>query len=195
MFSIIRLFFKNQLDVCIKNPLFYLLYELDDKFIQTKRYINNFYLLLKKKYINFIEIVKFRRISKRNYRSNDIKIQIIKLFYIKDIFNSIFFNTNNNDYKLYKYILTLTNNKNNIEVDIHLKELLRNCIKLFGINFFREYEIILIDTYQYEDLNNDQLNKYIFYFYYKVKKKLDDIIKSYYLFKIYDIKLKKLCYW
>ena len=215
---LLRFYFKNKLDICMKYPLFFLINNLDNKkFEITKNIIFDFYNGISKKMYFIKSIIEFKCMLKRNptdstvnqsincnsfiidefINSNNFLTQRKKLDEIIDFFKSHFDASKNGNESVIKYISNLKSSFNNFEYSnnpliIELKNRLSNLVNLFGVKFFESKKIILIKESQFDKFDINEKLKYVLYFYMKTEKYLMNILGSYDLLLIYDNKIKQI---
>jgi len=215
---LLRFYFKNKLEICMKYPLFFLINNLDNKkFEITKNIIFDFYNGISKKMYFIKSIIEFKCMLKRNptdstsnqsidcncfiidefINSNNFLTQRKKLDEIIDFFKSHFDASKNGNESVIKYISNLKSSFNNFEYSnnpliIELKNRLSNLVNLFGVKFFESKKIILIKESQFDKFDINEKLKYVLYFYMKTEKYLMNILGSYDLLLIYDNKIKQI---
>lgn len=189
---IIRFFLKNKTDLAIKYPLFGMFDILDNRFVITKKVINDFYSSITKK-ILFIDIILKFKNTYENYLfwKKDFYIQKTNLEQLLNVFKAHYDASINGINGVTKFISQLKF-KNNLYINDEIKIRMNQSINLFGTNFFLKNNVKLITVEEYDNLNTENKIKFIIYFYCKVEKLLSVIINVYDLLIIYDNKIKEI---
>jgi hypothetical protein len=189
---IVRFFLKNQTDISLEYPLFFLFGSLDDSFVITKKMINDFYSSLLKKHL-FIQIIfKFKETYMNpNFWEKDLNSQKALLEKLLLIFKAHFDSSFTGFSGVTKFVSQLKF-KNNDIIYSHVKNRLIESINIFGTDFFDKNNIKLITSEEFDELTTENKMKFIIYYYIKVEKFLNLIINIYDLLIIYDTKIKQI---
>ena len=189
---IIRFFLKHNISLTLEYPLFIMFNILDKSFVITKSVINEYYSSILKKFI-FLEIIlKFKNsYSNVSFWQKDINNQRMLLENLHLIFRSHFDASLTGLNGVIK-LLSQLKCKNNSIINQHIKWRLQDSIKLLGLNFLRNNNILLISEEDFDKLNTNNKIKYIIYYYNKVDKCFKLLTNVYDLLIIYDIKIKQI---
>lgn len=189
---IIRFFFKNQINLTINYPLFVMTNLLDDKFVMSKKVVSDYYMFLLKK------LIIFRIINRvKNYFKADILLnknfteQLLTIYNLLSIFKANFDSSITGLSGATKFISQLRL-KNNPVIYQEIKNRVNTTIDLFGLDFFKNFNIKLIKSEIFHELNPEAKIKYLLYYYLKVDKVLRKILNIFETFKIYDDKIKQI---
>ena len=189
---VIRYFLKNHTKLTLEFPLFIMFNILDSSFIITKNVINEYYSSIFKKIIFIETILKFKK-SYPNIKfwKSDINTQRLLLENLYLIFKAHFDASLSGLNGVIK-LLSQLKCKNNSIVLLHIKMRLSDSIKLLGIDFLNNNNILLISGEEFDKLSVNNKVKYILYYYTKVDKCFKLLINIYDLLIIYDIKIKQI---
>ena len=189
---IIRFFLKNHTKLSLEYPLFIMFNVLDNDFTITKNVINEYYSSILKKFI-FLEIIlKFKKsYSNNNFWQKDINNQRLLLEKLHLIFRAHFDSSLTGLNGVIK-LLSQLKCKNNYIIVQHIKWRLEDSIKLLGIDFLKNNNILLISEEDFDNLNTSDKIRYVVYYYTKVDKCFKLLLNVYDLLVIYDIKIKQI---
>lgn len=189
---IIRFFLKNQTDLSLEYPLFFLFSSLDESFVITHKMINDFYSSIFKKHL-FIQIIfKFKETYVNPiFWEKDLHSQKAELERLLLVFRAHFDSSFTGFNGVTKFVSQLKF-KNNDIIYSHVKHRLHESINIFGTDFFNKNNIKLISEEDFDSLTTENKIKFIIYYYVKVEKYLKLIINIYDLLIIYDTKIKQI---
>ena len=189
---IIRYFLKNHTKLTLECPLFVMFNILDDSFVITKNVVNEYYSSILKKYIFIGTILKFKKsYTNNNFWKSDINEQRLLLENLHMVFKAHFDSSLSGLNGVIKLLSQLKCRNNSVPLT-HIKWRLSDSIKLLGIDFLKNNNILLISEKDFDKLEVSNKVKYILYYYTKVDKCFKLLINVYDLLIIYDIKIKQI---
>lgn len=189
---IIRFFFKNQVNLTLKYPLFAMINLLDESFVNSKKVVSDFYLCILKKFFFYKLILKLRQ-SFNKEEMNNLNFYEQKAFLenMLLIFRANFDSSITGLSGATKFISQLKIKGNDIIAN-EIKNRVNTTLDLLGIEFFKNFNIKLIKASIYKDLPIESKIKYLLYYYLKVEKTFQKVFNIYELFKIFDNKIKQI---
>ena len=188
---VLRFFFKNQTELTLKFPLYAMTNLLDPNFKITKRVVYDYYSSIIKKFIFYQMIYKFKKgFNKDEFKNSNVHTQKEYLKNLILIFKSHFDAGITGISGATKFISQIRF-KNEIISD-EIKNRVNLTIDLFGLEFFKNSNIKLIKSEDFNVLNEEFKTKYLIFYYLKVEKYLTQIINAYDLFIIFDYKIKQI---
>lgn len=198
---LLRFFFKNNIELCINYPLFFLVNNLNkDKFKISRNVVFDFYNSLKNKIYFTRCLIEFRDI----FQNYEIKLKDLsfsekrsKINEIIDYFRSHFDCSKSGYDGALKYLNNIKNSFNVYEyienpVILELKNRLGKIVIFFGKDFFTKRKILLIEENQFDNFSNEEKVKYLLYFFLKTEKYLTNILNCYDLLNIFDNNIKQI---
>ncbi len=189
---IIRFFFKNQIELVMKYPIFVMTNLLDHKFTMTKRVVDDFYSSICKKFLFTQTILKFKNcFNNQIFWSKNFEYQITKLENLEAIFRSYFDSSFTGLAGVTKFVSQIRL-RNNSTVYNEIKSRFYKTIDIFGIEFFKANDIKIIMEDDFDNITTENQIKYLIYYFVKVQKCLKTIINIYELLVIYDNKIKQI---
>ena len=189
---ILRYYLKNKTDLSMKYPLYVIMNLLSNKFIITKKVVNEYYTSILKKIILVNRIAKFRSsYNKENFWNKTFYNQKLELERLILIFRSHFDAGFTGLPGASKFISQIKFKNNKYIID-EIKYRLYGCVELLSPNFFEKNNITLIKSDDFDKLTNEQKIKFLLYFYLKTDKVIKNMIHNYDLLNIHDIKIRQI---
>jgi hypothetical protein len=191
-FSIIlKLYLKNHIDLALNINLFDILYDDISDYPISLKVLENFYILIKKKYLLLCLIKKWHDIYDNNVFWNlNINDQIDYLIYLKNQFLSIF-DCSKGGTPYHTKLINIFKSKKSRKDEIveNLIDRIILILKIFDYKIFQSLNIPLIKIYDFYNLDYKFYINYITTIFQKINKLIIDTLL---LFENYNIICNKL---
>ncbi len=191
-YASIKCLFKYHIMVAIEHNLLEI-DNLEENFPLIYNLIKDIYYIISKQLNIILHIIKFKKsYSEKSFWKLDINNMID---YLKKLHNSFLclFDGTKGAFYFHLRLKGMTESNN-----YHLEEMndrLVKTVKMFKLNFFNEYKILLLSNYQFIDLTFENKIKYIEYIFSKINNILINIINYLTLYDNYRLQLYNILYY
>jgi hypothetical protein len=190
-FFVIKHFYKYHIMVGLENNLL-MIDNLEHNAPLTFNLISDIYYIISKQLSILPNIKKFHKAYKNNhFWKLNIEDMLVYLKKIHSLFLCLFDGSKGSFYFHVKIKGMKQGNDYHLE---EIKQRLKKTFDMFKMNFFNEYNIILITYLQFEDLTFENIVKYVEYIFTKVNNILMYNINYLMLYNNYRLQLYNLLY-
>lgn len=189
---LIRLLFKNHIDLFYKFNVKSLANVLISKKSFSKSIIKNYYIFYQKKLNSFKIIYKWNESLNKKIKEKNLEDQLEYTKNLKKILHANYDISKSNVFIFDKVYPILIKEPDNHFIINNLIERLKNIFDLFGRKFFESYNLLIVTRDDYLNYNTKTKIKYSKYIFKKINKILNTIIFNYNNFIHYNLKLNNL---
>jgi hypothetical protein len=190
-FIVVKYFYKYHIMIGLENNLL-MIDNIENTSPLTFNLISDIYYIVSKQLLIIPYILKFHKAYKNNkFWKLNIEDMILYLKKLHTSFLSLFDGSKGSFYFHVKIKGMKDGNDYHLE---EIKDRLKKTYDMFKMNFFNEYNIILISYHQFIDLSFENMVKYVEYIFTKVNNIIVHNINYLMLYNNYRLQLYNLLY-